>query len=307
MDNIFDKRVSYFKSLRDKEPKKELSLQDVLFTDRWEKPISKLRNETDQDKRKRLKSSLPFFVPSGITEGRKDSEMVKHNGVICIDIDKRDNSNVSNFDNLKNVISVVPYIAYLGLSAGGNGYFAIIPIKDPKKHKEHFKSLEIDFRRCGIKIDGSCSNECRIRFVSYDPEPYVNEEAKIYNRYVPNERNGGSQLRNEEVNAEDFATVSKWMVLLKKYGTKKEFNYGEWFSMACALAWEFGEAGRELFHSFSEAFPDYHPDDSDNKYNDALKAVNDSTIKHPTLSRIEEIFRGHGITAIADFEDINLI
>lgn len=305
MENIFDKKVSFFGSLEDKKPTAELSLKEVLLTDKWKDKILKLRSEKDPEKSKKLKNSLPFFVPSGITIGRKDSDLVEHNGVICIDIDKKDNTNVLYFENLKEVLSVIPYIAYLGHSASGSGYLAIIPIKDPRMHKECFKSLEIDFKRCGIKIDSACSNEGRIRFVSYDPKQYINENAKTYNRILKSGFSTMKQHKSTEINRKNLDTVEKWIEILQKYGTKKEFEYSEWFSMACALAWEFGEIGRDLFHSFSKAFPDYDYSDADNKFDEGLKAISDSERKHPTINRIEEIFRRHSITALADFEHIN--
>lgn len=305
MENIFDKKVSYFESLQNKKPIEELSLKNVLFNDKWSDKITKLRSEKDTEKRNKLKNSLPFFVPSGITTGRKDSDMVKHNGIICIDIDKKDNLKVVEFDNLKEVLSVIPYIAYLGHSAGGSGYLAIIPIRNSSMHKECFNSLEIDFKRCGLVIDSSCSNKSRIRFVSYDPEPFVNKNARTYNRIIKNGFNNIEQHRPTEINSKNLATVRKWVDILQKHGTNKEFDYSEWFSMACALAWEFGETGRELFHSFSEAFPDYEYSDANNKFDEGIKAINDTERKHPTINRIEEIFGRHRITALADFEDIN--
>lgn len=302
--DVFDRKVSCFTSLQDKKPTAELRLDVVLFTDKWKEQISKLRNETNPEKRKSLKGSLPFFVPSGITAGRKDSDMIKHNSIICIDIDKKDNPNIVNFESLKKEIYKVPYIAYAGHSAGGSGYFMIIPIKDPKRHKEHFRSLEMDFKRCGIKIDSACSNECRIRFVSYDPKPYVNKNAKIYNRFIPSAESKSRQLRPTEINTHNLESVKLWMRLLQKHGTSEMFEYSEWFSMACTLSWEFGEDGRELFHTFSEAFPDYDHGNADSKYDEALKAINNVDKKHPTISRIVEIFKRHRIIAIADFEDI---
>ena len=50
-------------------------------------------------------------------------------------------------------------VAYAGLSASGKGFFLIIPIAYPKRHKEQFAAIHRDFFSLGLAIDMAPKNE----------------------------------------------------------------------------------------------------------------------------------------------------
>ena len=108
--------------------------------------------------------------------------LIAHSGLICIDIDEKDNPDVAEFDRLNELIRIIPYVVYCGHSIGGKGYFVIIPIASPEKHKEHFEALRQDFARCGITIDKSGKDVTRLRIYSYDNTAYINPSAATYER-----------------------------------------------------------------------------------------------------------------------------
>ncbi len=151
----------------------------------------------------KLKTQLPAGVVSGkVQNGMREQDIVERNDVACIDIDGQDNPALYDWEAVKQAVSKLPYVAYAGLSVSGLGIFALIPVADGMKHKEHFKALESDFANTtftitqnkdmeptvirGIKLDPAPSNIASKRFVSYDPSPYINSCAEVYTKtYKP--------------------------------------------------------------------------------------------------------------------------
>lgn len=166
MNNILEISVSYFPRITDKKPLKG-ELYYLLTTHRYKKQVSLIRCQTDAEKKRVLKNELPTFTPSGLFSAGDAASLIRASGMICIDIDKKDNLNVEGYDRLKNRIAKLPYVAYCGLSVSGEGYFCIIPISDPNKFLLHFFSLQKVFTGMGITIDQACKDICRKRFVSF--------------------------------------------------------------------------------------------------------------------------------------------
>ena len=164
----------------------------------------------------------------------------------------------------------MPYIAYCGRSVGGHGYFALIRISDPSQHQRHFNSLKEDFARCGLVIDKACKDVSRKRFVSFDSSPYVNECALIYKR-LTNERQQPMPKIQQLSGTGRSKDVSDLVEAIKRTGTDITGGYDQWFRIGCALATEFGESGRNLFHAISEQGVSYNYRQCDSKYSDCLR------------------------------------
>ncbi|MDO9152309.1 MAG: BT4734/BF3469 family protein [Paludibacter sp.] len=149
-----------------------ISLNDWLITDRFKKQILTLRNAPTKEAMDKLKLSLPCAMPSLLFDGN-------HSGFIAVDID-----GINHGDNLeytpvqlKEKVSGIVNVFYCGYSASGLGVWALIPLYDTNRHIEHFRALEVVFKNIGLVIDAGCSNVNRLRFCSYDSEPYINEDA----------------------------------------------------------------------------------------------------------------------------------
>lgn len=230
---------------------------------------------------------------------------------------------------MKELIKGVPYVAYCGHSVGGDGYFAIIPISNPKCHKGHFLSLERAFARCGIKIDTSCKDVSRKRFVSYDDEPYINLGAVTYDRLCDphagrmdrvkasaeaeassrswESHNAASAMNNHpqknKYGARDREQLTKDVLNtiadIELFGTDITGHYEQWFKIGCAFANTFGEEGRQMFHRVSQFGSTYDPEDTDRKYNDCLKS--NGSIDIGTFFYYA---KQYGVEAAADFKEI---
>ena len=69
-------------------------------------------------------------------------------------------------------------------SASGLGIAVLIKI-NPKKHLESFLSLERYYlEKFQIILDKSCKDVTRPRFVSYDPNAYINHKAATYSNFL---------------------------------------------------------------------------------------------------------------------------
>lgn len=183
MQSVLNKTVSCAK--RYNSPAAELfdvNLLTWLTSEKYRVKVEYLRGCTDTDEIKALKASLPIVLVSGKFFERNSAGLIQHSGLICIDIDRKDNPNISNWDEIPAALAGMANVAYAGLSVSGKGYFAIIPIAYPEKHKQQFYALERDFLSVGIVIDPVCHELNRARGYSYDPAPYFNHNATPYRK-----------------------------------------------------------------------------------------------------------------------------
>ena len=68
--------------------------------------IAELRLCTDTERKRQIKMSLPQATISGVFSPTRSAEnLVRHSGLICIDIDRKENEHIENFDTLIEYIS----------------------------------------------------------------------------------------------------------------------------------------------------------------------------------------------------------
>lgn len=276
--NILNTEVSFYANFSAKP--KNVRLLDFLTSTEHKTAVESIRNTSNKNRVNLLKKKLPAITPSGIFKDMRGADsLVRHSGLICIDIDAKDNAGVTGFNNLKEYIADLDCVAYCGLSVSGKGFFVIIPIASPKKHKEHFEALKIDFAACGLKIDSACGDVSRLRFASYDDQPYINQFAKPYGRIIYRK-----PKRRVSLNTEINPRLIELVEAIEESETDITGGYHTWFELACALAGTYGEGGRELFHRISVFYPSYEVDRTDTEYDKVLKAeyteVSENTIFH---------------------------
>lgn len=182
MQSVLDKTVSCFANYRTPDNPAAVNLLTWLTSEKYRAKVEYIRGCTDQDEIKALKSGLPAITPSGIFSERKETALIEHSGLICIDIDAKDNPNLANWQDVPEILRKLANVAYAGLSVSGNGYFAILPILRPERHRHHFYALQRDFLALGIVIDPACKDVSRLRGYSYDSAPYFNHNAQPYRK-----------------------------------------------------------------------------------------------------------------------------
>lgn len=254
---------------------KEVPLINVLAfisNGKWRGLVEAVRNERDEARQKALKEQLPCFTPSGTFNGRKADSIKQHSGFVCIDIDEKDNKQVKDFARLKEILTALPYVAYCATSCRGNGYFCLIPIADTTKHREYCLTLQSAFEACGIIVDKSCIDVCRKRYVSYDPAPYINTNAKLFSSLIKDDRQRLCRGSNE-ITEETRLKVADLVEAITQEHIDVCGDYNQWFGILCAIAHAFGEDGREWAHLISEQGATYKSaEEVDKRYNEAYKS-----------------------------------
>ena len=229
--------------------------------------IKRLRETTNEDERRAIKSTLPAATLSGVfAPTRAVANLKEHSGYICADID-----HVPDCAELMNKLTDMENVAYCSRSVSGTGVFAVIPIADPTRHRQHFEALRRLFADMGVTLDAQCKDITRLRVVSFDPDarlrldavPFVGlwDEPRQADSYEYNDRHYDNDRTLEHV-----AECCRQIVHRHVDVTN---GYENWRNAALSLA-SLGETGRDFFHAVSSQHPKYNRADSDRKFSQCL-------------------------------------
>lgn len=269
--DIFQTHISVYNGVTDNTGTR-MPLGTFLFCKEYKDDILRLRAVFDKEKRNALKRSLPQATISGVfSPTRAKNNLSQHSGLICVDIDAKDNPDILDWETLKQDLSVLPQIAYCALSVSGKGLFLVIPLRYPEKHLQQFRQLQIDFRKMGIMIDSACSDITRLRCLSYDEHPIINENATLYEGvYVEKPKHKSFPTcfiyEGENTSAEVVVCCRK----IQQCGIDITASYDDWLKVGCALA-TIGESGRSLFHICSRQNAKYNAAKTDKMFTDLLR------------------------------------
>ena len=302
--------VSYFKNCKSTVPEGSINIWKWLL----EEPdcigiIKAIRETSDKVVVDMHKKELPCATFSGTFSKRNAKNLLEHSGLICIDIDGKDNPEITNMNQLKKQLAKLPYVLYAGLSVSGKGVFVLIPVAHTDKHLGHFLAIEDEFKAMGINIDPSCKDITRLRFRSYDPRPVGNPDAVVYEKtrttpitqttqkprksaiqahraiHVQQEEETTLSIEEQflqpmvDINSDRPIQTSNKSVKQRlqeflKYVIGKQTDitvvYIDWIYICIIIGQNFGEDGRELFHAISQFYPQYTPEECDQKYDDIL-------------------------------------
>ena len=221
----------------------QITIREFCLTDRWKPYVQRLRAMRQEfgSKAKKMpeyidtKKMLPGATLSGlfalyeddslthpgqrVMVSRRESHLLQHTGWLAIDIDLADNIQLSNFENIRMVCRFRPEIGLLMRSCSGSGYFGLVKLAYPDRHKEQFKALLKDYAAIGIMLDKACSNIGRVRFASWDdPEHiYINENVVPY-----------KGLEGEQSQLVSLASRQTYSSHHENVGYKEEDNSNFW-------------------------------------------------------------------------------
>jgi hypothetical protein len=289
MSSPLDKKVSCFKNYRTSDNPRPVHLMKWLKSTKYADTVNQIREISDKKKRDRLKSTLPAITPSGQFSYRSNNNLIKHSGLIQFDIDWKDNQHIANYEALKTEICKIVNVTYVGLSVSGRGYWGLIPIKYPEKHKSHFKALTRRFADYGLQLDDKPSNVASLRGYSFDPKGYVNHDAKVFTA-LESDQQLPSHTFNYELNRSN--DIEQLIAAIKKSHTDITDGYDNWLSIGFALADEFGEGGRSYFHEVSQFHPEYSVRKTDQQFTHCLR----SDGKGVTIASFFHLCKQRGIT-----------
>lgn len=279
MVNFKEIQVSVFNGYYEKQPLQTISLHDALFHLADRAMVDAVRNTENKEERRKIKSQLLNFTPSGVFETRTEGATpVTDSGIMCIDIDK-DHNPTMDVEDVKEKLAKIDKVAYCGLSVSGNGLFLLIPIEKPECYRQHYEYFaEKLMQQFGLKADPSCKNIGRLRVASYDDNPYINPSATVLKGikeefrgfYIPAYQNQNT-TGNSPFISYTTEQVDRYIQHLQVHNIDITCDYYDWFVIGCAFAKEYGEAGRERFHQVSSISPKYTQWECDKKYNDILR------------------------------------
>jgi hypothetical protein len=155
---------------------------------RWQKPVEHirrvfhdtLRKTGERQAAKRAvdadKKQLAAVLFSGQFSRRANDALIQHTGLICADLDELGQT----LPDIRSKLLKSPYLLALFLSPTGDGLKAVFRVAaDASKHLGSFRAVRRHvLELTGIQIDDACKDVARLCFVSYDPNAYVNLNAR---------------------------------------------------------------------------------------------------------------------------------
>jgi len=148
--------------------------------------VEAIRSAKSDEEVSRLKKKLPcvlwagrFAIPVTIKRDdgtmynsyRTDQSLSEHSKLIPFDVD-----DVDDIAKYKEDAKKDGFIYALWVSPSGTGLHGLIKIADGTKHDEHYTAI---LKRYPI-FDPTARNPSRVLFFSYDPDIYINPEAKTF-------------------------------------------------------------------------------------------------------------------------------
>lgn len=317
---MFDEICSIYKDAHDAKGKfvdqetgeciTQMSIREFCLTDRWKPYVQYLRAMRKEygSKAKQMpeyiktKKKLPGATLSGlfalyeddslthpgqrVMVSRRESHLKQHTGWLAIDIDLQDNLQITDFESILKVARFRPEIGLLMRSCSGTGYFGLVRLAYPERHKDQFKALLKEYAAIGIMLDKACSNIGRVRFASWDdPEHiYINENVVPYRglaedmpQVMPHAvrqsyRSAGGVTYNDEGGAqfwEQQRVQDRLIELIVEELVRNNKNitesYEEWVKVGWALRSH--PYGLDLFHQLSRCSQKYNEGQTNVKWN----------------------------------------
>ena len=289
----------------------QMSIREFCLTDRWKPYVEKLRAMRKQygSKAKNMpeyintKKMLPGATLSGLFSlyeddslthpgqrvmvSRRETHLYRHTGWLAIDIDLKDNQQLTNFENIRMVARFRPEIGLLMRSCSGTGLFGLVRLAYPDRHKEQFKAILKEYAALGIVLDKQCGNIGRVRFASWDDADhiYINNNVQPYQglqmeeqQVIPQARpmysrpqsNASSAYGGSDNSAfwNDPRTQDRIIELIVKALVSRNINitesYDEWTKAGWALkAHPYGE---HMFHELSACSRKYNAAQASQKW-----------------------------------------
>ncbi len=249
-----------------------------------------VRSTPDKAERDKLKKTAPLVTVSGSFSARKDDAIRAHSGFIAIDID-----NIDNPEDTKKLVQGDSYVYAAFTSISGHGLCLIVKI-DGTRHLDAFNGIaSYLYHTYQLIVDQSGKNVSRARFISYDPWIHINTKAVMFKKYLakPKER----KLAKVAVVKTDFDAM---IAAMDRKGLNLCEDYSEWIQIAYALVSEFGEGGRDYFHTLSSHSSKYNSDDCNAQYTACLKNHSESKGKRSTIATIYYHAKQNGIQAYSE-------
>ena len=292
MDKKFE--MSFYNApITNKVPSKTMTLGEVAAMIRSQELAPQtqyLRRFTDKAEARFYKGwNLPYVTPSGVFSYCSDDCLVKHSGVLCIDLD-----GVEDVDGLKRLLIADRHfqtlMAFRSPSGNGLKWFIVIDLA-MCDHRSWFHAvrnylLETYVFLTPKMVDVQCQNPSRACFLCFDPCVYVNfgnTSAELV--FDPVTWAGKSAETKKPVTStkhqpaasqplhpmEELAKARAVTRELLRRGANIADDYGDYLKLGFALANGLGSQGRELYHELCSQSTKYRESDCERKWQQCMR------------------------------------
>jgi predicted P-loop ATPase len=273
--------ISVFKSAKSNQSEASIEVDeyfDGIKNGRWQDEVLNFRAGRTQ------KELTTCVTASGSFKQRAANKLLEHSGFICLDIDAKDQIAEVDIERIKRN----EYVYSVHRSLSGNGYAVFIRIEGTR-HLDAFLSLEQYFMvQFSIVLDKSCKDTSRLRFVSYDPDIYINKKSKQFKTYLK---------KKDKPTPKPVVIKTDFDEMVVKAAPMNLFdNYEDYIRLAFALTQEFSESGRYYFHSLCQSSPKYSHRQAERDYNIALQRSGTGV----SIASVYYIFRQAGISTTSE-------
>lgn len=258
--------ISIYKNIQDSKSQDRIPLDIFLENVRngqWQDVVLPIRTITDPDIRKQRKAKVPYVTISGVFGEVRNRENLKiHSGFISMDIDNLG----SEVNGTMQLLKQDPYCYSAFMSISGTGVCALFKI-DPERHQDAFLALsDYLLSKYQLIVDPSGKDTSRPRYISFDPELFINEKSLLFKKYLPKEKK--RKITSTIFVKNEFDEVINKMLTAQVSCVE---DYRDWLSISFGLADQFGEAGRQYFHLLSSCSNKYETSMCDRQYTHAIK------------------------------------
>ena len=129
-----------------------------------------------------------------------------------------------------------------------------------------------EYTALGVKIDRQCSDITRIRFASYDSNPYINPNAIPYSGIDMGDQmlapRAAVYTPRVETPDDLVSRVEKLVCKLEQHHIDITSSYGDWMRVGFSLANLQEPYGRQFFHRVSAICEKYNATICDKKFDD---------------------------------------
>jgi hypothetical protein len=279
--------ISHYKNIHDTQDT-DIEFDNFLEgvrSGRWQDIALEVRNAPTKEIKELKKKTAPLVTVSGSFAARKDDAIRKHSNLIAIDIDNLDDAVAT-----KNRIGADPYLLAAFISISGKGLCLIVKI-DGTRHLDAFNAIAAYlYNEYQLIVDQSGKNVSRARFISYDPALIQNPNAATFKKYLPKKKEYKQQ--KVVVIKTDFDSM---IAQMDQKGLNLCEDYSDWIRICYGLVSEFGEQGREHFHTLSATSSKYNSIDCDSQFDACLKNHNESKGKKSSIGSIYYLAKQNGI------------
>ncbi len=214
---ILDKHIGRYKNTYDTSVDRVLTLDDYFYDIKNSscRAVSKYRYAIkvygkNSNEAKELKMKIPAVTTSGVFNERKDNDLKSEfTNVIVLDLDAQDNEDL-NLSEAVIKMREIPYTLAVHKSCSGRGLAVYVLVEEWKSNTYKFTRMLYELHT-NLIFDNATSNLSRLRYVSNDPNIYINHN--VFTLSIPDEKPIERKVFHSSRMADGDATLNgivKW-------------------------------------------------------------------------------------------------